>query len=108
MTHRDTSHLLVTSLVSSAADKGKPARYTLNELPPGRAKALASSRSLPDISSPKDSSPNYYGSEPFKVPLSTGPLTFDPDTKKLHHRPLHQDAAAVSLVNSATPRHRAG
>jgi len=86
-TWKDTSHLIVPSLVQGDMHHGKPARYTLSPpVPPPRAPYSSSfvsgdmTRSLPDFRSftVKDSK-----REPFKVPLGTGPLTLDPDLRKL-------------------------
>jgi hypothetical protein len=86
-THRDTMHLLVSPLVASPIEKGNKAMYT--QIPdafsrPPFSSAFSSmdmTRSLPDLRGFAPTQPD--GREPFKVPLSTGPLTMDPELKKL-------------------------
>lgn len=77
--HKDTSHLLISSLVAAPVEKGKPARYLHNH-----ASGISGNRSLPDLRRPQlDHFGETLGRTPFKVPLQTGPLTMDYDTKKL-------------------------
>jgi len=87
-TNKDTTHLLDAPLVSAPQHKGKPALYTLDPpAPPPRlpfSSAFSSTdmtRSLPELRSFSVRSSD--GRAPFKVPLGTGPLTMDPDTRKL-------------------------
>jgi len=86
-THKDTMHLLVSPLVASPIERGNRAKYTFVPSPlerPPFASAFTSmdmTRSLPDL---RGFTPSHTeGREPFKVPMSTGPLTMDPELKKL-------------------------
>lgn len=78
--YRNCAHLLVSPLVAAPEEKSKPARYTLGSMKPMAASGYSSrgmsemNRSLPDLSLSRGT---------FKVPLSTGPLTMDPDLNKL-------------------------
>lgn len=91
-TNKECNHLLVGPLVPAESERGKPAKYTLPPpVPfrvglPGSIYASASgsvdmTRSLPDLRG--FTAKNNFGREEFKVPLSTGPLTMDPDLHKL-------------------------
>jgi hypothetical protein len=87
-TNKDCSHLLVSSLVGSHSEKGQPAKYCVpppvlprSGLPGSAFGAVDMTRSLPNLRSFRAS--NTFGREEFKVPLSTGPLTMDPDLHKL-------------------------
>jgi len=87
-TNKECSHLLVAPLVPCDHHKGKPAKHTLPApIPfrpglPGSAFSQADmTRSLPDLRG--FTAKNNFGREEFKVPLSTGPLTMDPDLNKL-------------------------
>eukprot|EP00933_Yihiella_yeosuensis_P004477 TRINITY_DN108852_c0_g1_i1.p1 TRINITY_DN108852_c0_g1~~TRINITY_DN108852_c0_g1_i1.p1 ORF type:complete len:627 (-),score=99.96 TRINITY_DN108852_c0_g1_i1:153-2033(-) len=83
MTGKDTFHLLQPSLVSANLHMDLPPKYTLS--PPRLVKkkydssVMDMSRSLPNFGLSR----KLEGRQPFKVPLSTGPLTMDPDLKKL-------------------------
>lgn len=85
-TYKDTSHLIAPPLVPGLSMQGKAAKYTESPPPPYRppfASAFTSmdmTRSLPDF---RSFTVKSDGREPFKVPLSTGPLTMDPDLRKL-------------------------
>jgi hypothetical protein len=84
VTYKDCAHLLVSPLVSSLGEKSKPAKYTWQaptpcKDPDGWTKDLA--RSLPNL---RGFTIKGNGRPDFKVALSTGPLTMDPDLNKLH------------------------
>lgn len=79
--HKDTSHLLISSLVAAPVEKGKPAKFLFNQTshPVG-----VRNRSLPDLRrQPLEHLGDTLGRGPFKVPLQTGPLTVDFDTGRL-------------------------
>lgn len=77
--HTDISHLLLSPLVAAPVERGKLAKYTLP-----RQGLLAGGRSMPDLHRrPAEVLGDTLGREPFKVPLQTGPLTMDIDSKKL-------------------------
>lgn len=86
-TYKDCSHLLVSSLVAAPAENHKLAKYTLPAKPrtapattePYCTSSVDFSKSLPDLRGFKGGK----GKHAFKVPLSTGPLTMDPDLHKL-------------------------
>lgn len=87
-TNYDCSHLLVSSLVPAPAHKGQPTKYTLSPPLPIRRGHLGSAfgsidmtKSLPNLRG--FTAKNSLGRGEFKVPLSTGPLTLDPDIGKL-------------------------
>lgn len=87
-TNKECGHLLVTSLVPAPSHKGKAAKYTLAPpvpfrpgLPGSAFGSVDMTRSLPDFRG--FTAKNSLGREEFKVPLSTGPLTIDPDLGKL-------------------------
>lgn len=79
-----TSHLLVPALVAAPIEKGKAPKYILSRAPPLGMLPAATfhsssvGRSLPDLHSKLLDS-----REPFKVVLTGGPLTVDPDSRKL-------------------------
>jgi len=79
-TNKDTSHLLVGPLVCAPSHKNRPALYTLPSNKPRLLGNAEQTRSLPEL---RGFSVDSRGREQFKVPLSTGPLTMDPDLKKL-------------------------
>eukprot|EP00930_Biecheleria_cincta_P060659 TRINITY_DN46280_c0_g1_i1.p1 TRINITY_DN46280_c0_g1~~TRINITY_DN46280_c0_g1_i1.p1 ORF type:complete len:616 (-),score=121.56 TRINITY_DN46280_c0_g1_i1:206-2053(-) len=85
-TWKDTSHLIVPSLIAVPSQEGKPPKFTQSAPPAPRlpfASAFTSSdmtRSLPDF---RGFTAKSHGREPFKVPQITGPLTMDPDLRKL-------------------------
>jgi hypothetical protein len=86
--NKDCSHLLVSSLVGSHSEKGVPAKYILpppvlsrSGLPGSAFGAIDMTRSLPNLRG--FTARNTFGRGEFKVPLSTGPLTMDPDRHKL-------------------------
>jgi len=86
-TWKDTSHLIVPALVPGDLHLGKPARYTLSPPAPPPRPPFSSSfvsgdmtRSLPDF---RNFTTKDTKREPFKVPLVTGPLTLDPDLRKM-------------------------
>jgi hypothetical protein len=87
--HKEISHLVVPTLVSGLGEWGKPAKYALPDSRNQGAR-VDMSRSLPDL---KDAFCDRR--TPFKVPLTTGPLTFDPDSQKLQHRPLFMKMPAL-------------
>lgn len=85
-TSMDTSHLLVPALVQAPVEKGRRAKYAMAPASPARP-AFSSSLTVADMSK---SLPNLHGGagqihgrDPFRVPLGTGPLTMDPELKKL-------------------------
>jgi len=87
-THKDCSHLMVSSLVPAPCQKGLPTKYTLPPAVPFRPGLPGSAfgsvdmtKSLPNLRG--FTAPNNLGREEFKVPLGTGPLTMDNDTMKL-------------------------
>jgi hypothetical protein len=87
-TYKDCSHLLVAPLVGSHSERGQPAKYTLPPLveprigPPGSSFVSNDmTRSLPNLRG--FTARNNFGRTEFRVPLSTGPLTMDPDLQKL-------------------------
>jgi hypothetical protein len=87
-TNKECNHLLITALVPAPCHKGKPAKYTLPPpvpfrpgLPGSAFGSMDMTRSLPDLRGFK--AKNSLGRDEFKVPLSTGPLTTDPDLGKL-------------------------
>lgn len=87
-TNKDCSHLLVSSLVPAPCHKGMPTKYTLPPPVPYRAGlpgsafgAVDMTKSLPDFRG--FTAKNSLGRSEFKVPLSTGPLTMDPQMNKL-------------------------
>jgi len=87
-TNKECSHLLVSPLVPAEIHKGKPAKYTLPPpvpfrpgLPGSAFGSVDMTRSLPNLRGFRAT--NNFGREEFKVPLSTGPLTMDPDLSKL-------------------------
>lgn len=87
-TNKDCSHLLVSSLVGSHSEKGQPAKYVLPPpvlprvgLPGSAFGSVDMTRSLPNLRG--FTARSNFGREEFKVPLSTGPLTMDPDQRKL-------------------------
>jgi len=83
-TWKDTSHLLAPALVQAPVTVGKLAKYAESPKSEGRAPfastfpKLAMSRSMPDFKTAKADL-----REPFKVPLSSGPLTYSPELKQL-------------------------
>jgi len=86
--NKECSHLLVAPLVPAPCHKGKPAQYTLPPTVPPRPGLPGSAfgsvdmtRSLPDLRG--FTAKNSFGRSEFKVPLSTGPLTMDPDLNRL-------------------------
>mmetsp|Transcript_17598 Transcript_17598/g.49865 ORF Transcript_17598/g.49865 Transcript_17598/m.49865 type:complete len:581 (+) Transcript_17598:132-1874(+) len=86
--NRHTHHLLCSPLVSCPIENGRPAKYTTTpakeapRMPFGSAfNSQDMTRSLPDLRG--IACRGNLGREPFKVPLSTGPLTMDPELKKL-------------------------
>jgi hypothetical protein len=87
-TNKDCSHLLVSSLVGSHSEKGAPAKYNLpppvpprSGLPGSAFGSVDMTRSLPNLRG--FTARSTFGRGEFKVPLSTGPLTMDPDLHKL-------------------------
>lgn len=87
-TNKECNHLLVAPLVPAPCHKGKPAKYTLPPpvpfrpgLPGSAFGSVDMTRSLPNLRG--FTAKNNLGREEFKVPLSTGPLTTDPDLGKL-------------------------
>lgn len=81
-TYKDCSHLLRPELVCPPMDAELPAKYARAPLVrsvPVLTKDLT--RSMPDLRGFAGRDP--MGREPFKVPLSTGPLTMDPELGKL-------------------------
>jgi len=85
-TWKDTSHLIVPSLIAEPSSEGKPPKFT-RSAPPARRLPFASgftstdmTRSLPDF---RGFTAKSHGREPFKVPQGTGPLTMDPELRKL-------------------------
>lgn len=87
-TNKDCSHLLVSPLVPAPCQKGQPTKYMLPPpmpfrpgLPGSAFGSVDMTRSLPDLRG--FTAKNNFGREEFKVPLSTGPLTVDPDLGKL-------------------------
>jgi len=87
-TNKECNHLLVSPLVPAPCHKGKPAKYTLPPpvpfrpgLPGSAFGSIDMTRSLPNLRG--FTAKNSLGREEFKVPLSTGPLTTDPDLGKL-------------------------
>mmetsp|Transcript_111698 Transcript_111698/g.320924 ORF Transcript_111698/g.320924 Transcript_111698/m.320924 type:complete len:624 (-) Transcript_111698:31-1902(-) len=87
-TGRDTMHLLAPPLVEAPIQKGAQPKFMLAS--PSMARQSCGpnyspelmSRSLPDLQNfarPIDTR------EPFKVPKATGPLTMDPELKKLRN-----------------------
>lgn len=77
-TYKDCSHILVPPLVAAPAEYHKPAKYTMSptkQRVTAMLPEISKSKSMPDLRSTARS--------PFKVPLSTGPLTVDPDLHKL-------------------------
>lgn len=83
-TNMNTSHLLIGPLVAAPIEKGKPARYTIDPpvLPRAKFGSYDMTKSLPDLRGfAAKRAP--AGASPFKVPMSTGPLTMDHDLKKL-------------------------
>jgi hypothetical protein len=86
--NKDCSHLLVSPLVPAPCQKGLPTKYMLppsvpyrTGLPGSAFGAVDMTRSLPDLRG--FTAKNNLGRTEFKVPLSTGPLTTDPDLGKL-------------------------
>lgn len=86
--NKDTTHLLVPALMAPPIEKGKPPKFQQIRPPASRA-PLASAFGSVDMTR---SLPNLRGAggvrmddgrEPFKVPMCTGPLTMDPELKKL-------------------------
>lgn len=87
-TNKECNHLLVSPLVPAPCHKGMPAKYTLPPpvpyrpgLPGSAFGSVDMTRSLPNLRG--FTAKNNLGREEFKVPLSTGPLTTDPDLGKL-------------------------
>eukprot|EP00927_Polykrikos_kofoidii_P046275 TRINITY_DN40492_c0_g1_i1.p1 TRINITY_DN40492_c0_g1~~TRINITY_DN40492_c0_g1_i1.p1 ORF type:complete len:633 (-),score=83.00 TRINITY_DN40492_c0_g1_i1:245-2143(-) len=84
--HRDCSHLLVSPLVAAPTEKNKPAKFMQNKPKPAHvpfSSAFSSqdmTRSLPDF---RSFNASKSGKEPFTVPLSNGPLVWDPESQKL-------------------------
>lgn len=83
-TWKDTSHLLAPALVQAPVTVGKLAKYAESPKSEGRAPfastfpKLAMSRSMPDFKTAKADL-----REPFKVPMSAGPLTYSTELKQL-------------------------
>jgi len=87
-TNKECSHLLVAPLVPAPCHKGKPAHYTLPPpvpfrpgLPGSAFGSVDMTKSLPDLRG--FAALRSGGRSEFKVPLSTGPLTMDPDLNRL-------------------------
>lgn len=87
-TNKDCSHLLVPALVPTFDQKNKPAKHTYPApvlprvgLPGSVFGSVDMTRSLPDLRGFQ--AKRGMGRTEFKVPLSTGPLTMDPDLHKL-------------------------
>jgi len=87
-TAKECGHLLVAPLVPAPCHKGKPAMYTVPPpvpfrpgLPGSAFGSIDMTRSLPDLRG--FTAKNSQGRAEFKVPLSTGPLTVDPDLNRL-------------------------
>mmetsp|Transcript_15146 Transcript_15146/g.34486 ORF Transcript_15146/g.34486 Transcript_15146/m.34486 type:complete len:642 (+) Transcript_15146:60-1985(+) len=84
--NKDTSYLLVPSLVQPPLEQGTPAKF---HTAPAKAATLPRTlsgfngldmvRSLPNLTS----SSWVEGRDPFKVPRGTGPLTYDHKSQKL-------------------------
>merc|ERR1712100_679263 len=82
VTYKDCSHLLRPELVCPPIDAELPARYARAPLITSKPPSIADlTRSMPDLRG--FGGKDRMGREPFKVPLSTGPLTMDPDLGKL-------------------------
>jgi hypothetical protein len=83
-----TTHLLSPPLVQAPIERGKPAMYTLERPPVARLPFGSSfssndmTKSLPDLRG-FTGKRMPRGTDIFRVPLSTGPLTIDPDLNKL-------------------------
>jgi hypothetical protein len=80
--YSDCSHLLKSALVAAPAEHLKPAKYTLPPKPSTAPAGSEFSKSLPSLRFAGDLK-KKGGGVAFKVPLSTGPLTMDPDLNKL-------------------------
>jgi hypothetical protein len=88
VTYKDCSHLLMCPLVACPAESGKAAMYTF----PAKPRTAPAGTSISFDSGFSKSLPHLRGfrvkedmkkRDAFKVPLSTGPLTMDPDLNKL-------------------------
>jgi hypothetical protein len=84
--HKDTKFLLLSSLVPDPNSKGRHAKYMT---PPNWPAARSTgTRSLPDFNSTQSR-------RPWAVPKSTGPLTMDPELKKLRSNGFFIKAPAL-------------
>jgi len=88
VSNKDCSHLLVSALVPAPSQIGQPTKYMLpppvslrTGLPGSAFGSVDMCRSLPNLRG--FTAKNNLGRGEFKVALSTGPLTMDPDNNQL-------------------------